>query len=58
MAGRKRNDPAPRNTHVIQICVPEDDYYSIHQKAQKTEHKTASVWLRHYLREQGVLTSA
>lgn len=58
MAGRKRNDLAPRNTHVIQICVPEDDYNTIHQMAQNTEHKTASVWLRHYLREQGVLASA
>ena len=53
MAGRKRMDAGPRNTHVIQMCVTEDEYMAFHRMARETESKSASVWLRNHLRDMG-----
>ena len=55
MAGRSPKDRTPRNTHTIQICLPEKEYQQVKSYAAQTEYGSASVWLRHYLREQGIV---
>ena len=56
MAGRSPKDEAPRNTSVVQVCLPKDQAKRLRQVAKASEHKNVSVFLRHHLEE--LLTSA
>ena len=51
MAGRSPKDEAPRNTSVVQVCLPEDQATRLRQVAKASEHKSVSVWLRAQLKE-------
>ena len=51
MAGRSPKDDTPRNTSVVQVCLPKDQAKRLKQVAKASEHKTVSVWLRAQLQE-------
>ena len=51
MAGRSPKDESPRNTSVVQVCLPEDQVKQLKKVAKASEHKTVSVWLRAQLQE-------
>ena len=51
MAGRSPRDDTPRNTSVVQVCLPKDQAKRLRQVAKASEHKTVSVWLRAQLQE-------
>ena len=42
---------APRNTSVVQVCLPKEQAKRLKQVAKASEHKTVSVWLRAQLQE-------
>ena len=44
-------DESPRNTSVVQVCLPKDQAKRLKQVAKASEHKTVSVWLRAQLQE-------
>ena len=56
MAGRSPKDTTPRNTAVVQICLPKEQVKRLKQVAKASEHKNVSVFLRHHLEE--LLTTA
>ena len=40
MAGRSPKDESPRNTSVVQVCLPKDQAKRLKQVAKASEHKT------------------
>lgn len=51
MAGRSPKDESPRNTSVVQVCLPKEQARRLKQVAKASKHKTVSVWLRAQLQE-------
>ena len=51
MAGRSPKDDTPRNTKVVQVCLPEDQVRHLKKVAKASKHKTVSVWLRAQLQD-------